>query len=297
VELLTLPDPVGPGAGTVVLAVQAAGIGPWDALVQTGDWDVSLRPPAALGVEGSGTVTAVGEDVIGITVGDAVLVHEAPLPGGSGFWAQQVLVNAGHLAARPADLSPLLAGALPVAGLTALQALRQLGVDASTRLLITGASGVTAAIAVQLAAQLGANVVATAAALHAERLRRLGAAEVVDSHATDWAVFVEGTFDAAFVAVYGTAAAAITLVHDGGRLCSITSDAQPSVRGIESTDMYVRPDAGQLSYLAELCATGRLELDTSQVDLEAGPSVVQQVAAGQSAGSGGHCNAWWIGGF
>ena len=84
-ELLTLPDPVGPGAGTVVLAVQAAGIGPWDALVQTGDWDVSLRPPAALGVEGSGTVTAVGEDVIGITVGDAVLVHEAPLPGGSGF--------------------------------------------------------------------------------------------------------------------------------------------------------------------------------------------------------------------
>jgi hypothetical protein len=73
-------------------------------------------------------------------------------------------------------------------------------------------------------------------------------------------------------------------VHDGGRLCSITSDAQPSVRGIESTDMYVRPDAGQLSYLAELCATGRLELDTSQVDLEAGPSVVQQVAAGQSGG-------------
>jgi len=259
-----------PGAGTVVLAVQAAGIGPWDALVQTGDWDVSLRPPAALGVEGSGTVTAVGEDVIGITVGDAVLVHEAPLPGGSGFWAQQVLVNAGHVAARPADLSPLLAGALPVAGLTALQALRQLGVDASTRLLITGASGVTAAIAVQLAAQLGANVVATAAALHAERLRRLGAAEVVDSHATDWAVFVEGTFDAAFVAVYGTAAAAITLVHDGGRLCSITSDAQPSVRGIESTDMYVRPDAGQLSYLAELCApvvwNSILRRSTSRLD-------------------------------
>ena len=137
VEVLELPEPVGPGPGGLLLSVQAAGIGAWDALVPTGDWDVNLRPPAALGVEGTGIVTEVGEDVSGIAVGDAVLAHEAPLPGGSGFWAQQVLVDAGHIAARPAGLSPVIAGGLPVAGLTALQALQQLKVDANTRLLIT----------------------------------------------------------------------------------------------------------------------------------------------------------------
>lgn len=285
VEVLELPEPVGPGPGRLLLSVQAAGIGPWDALVPTGGWDVNLRPPAALGVEGTGIVTEVGEDVSGIAVGDAVLVHEAPLPGGSGFWAQQVLVDAGHIAARPAGLSPVIAGGLPVAGLTALQVLQQLKVDANTRLLITGASGVTAGIAVQLAAQIGATVVATAAARHTERLGRLGAAEVIDSHAADWAESVEGLFDAALIAVHGTAAAAVTLVRDGGRLCSITSDAPPSERDIESTDLYIRPDAAQLAYLATLCADGRLELDASPVGLDDGPSTAEQVAAGHSGGT------------
>ena len=283
-EVLDLPEPAAPGPGELLLAVQAAGIGPWDVLEGTGGWDVGLQPPAALGVEGTGVVTAVGADVSGIAVGDAVLVHEAPLPGGSGFWSSQVLVTASRVAHRPAGLSPLLAGGLPVAGLTAIQALAQLKVDAGTRLLITGASGVTGAIAVQLAAQSEASVVATAGPGQAERLLRLGAAQVVDSHAADWAGDVEGGFDAALVAVRGTAAAAMTLVRDRGRLCSITSDAPSSVRGIKSTDVYVRPDADRLTYLADLCAAGRLEFDALPVALEDGPSVAQRVTAGHSGG-------------
>ena len=99
-ELLELPEPASPGPGELLIEVQAAGIGPWDAFVGAGGWDVGLRPPAALGVEGTGVVAAVGENVGGIATGDAVLVHEAPLPGGSGFWAEQVLVDASHC--RPA---------------------------------------------------------------------------------------------------------------------------------------------------------------------------------------------------
>jgi NADPH:quinone reductase-like Zn-dependent oxidoreductase len=283
-ELLELPEPAHPGPGELLIAVQAAGIGPWDAFVGAGGWAVGLRPPAALGVEGTGIVTAVGVDVGGIATGDAVLLHEAPLPGGSGFWAEQILVDANHVARRPAGLSPVGAGGLPVAGLTALQALTLLEVDASTRLLITGASGVTGAIAVQLAAQLKATVVATAGGRHAERLLGLGAAQVIDSHAADWVEGVEGGFDAALVAVRGTSAAAMTLVRDGGRLCSITSDAPSTVRDIETTDSYVRPDANELSDLADRCAAGRLELDPLPVALEDGPSVAQRVAAGRSGG-------------
>ena len=76
----------------------------------------------------------------------------------------------------------------------------------------------------------------------------------------------------------------MTLVRDGGRLCSITSDAPSTVRGIESTDLYVRPDADQLTYLVDRCVEGRMELDVSSVALEDGPSVAQRVIAGQSGG-------------
>jgi NADPH:quinone reductase-like Zn-dependent oxidoreductase len=284
VELLQLARPGPPGPGEVLLAVQAAGVGPWDALLHTGGWDVGLRPPAALGVEGAGTVAAAGPGVTRLTAGDAILVHEAPLPGGSGFWAEQVLVQAAHVAKRPAGLDLVLAGGLPVAGLTARQALDRLGVQSGTRLLITGASGPTGAVALQLAVHSGASVVATAAARHTGRLCRLGAQQVIDSHAPGWAEHAEDGFDAVLAAVRGTAAAAMSLLRDGGLLCSITSDAPPGERGISSGNLYVRPDAGQLTRLAALAADGRLELDIRDVDLAEGPATAQQVAAGRAGG-------------
>ena len=282
VELLELPSPKAPGPGEVVLAVQAAGMGRWDGLLHTGGWQVGLRPPAALGVEAAGTVAAVGPDVTTFVVGDLVLTHAAPLPGGSGLWAEQALVTAAHVARRPATLDPVLAGGLPVSGLTARQALDQLAVSAGSRLLITGASGSTGTIALQLAVHDGATVVATAAARHADRLRALGAEQIVDSHAANWAAHLERAFDAVLVTVVGTAAAAMSVLRDGGRLCSITSDAPLGERNITSTNLYVRPDAGQLHRLAAEAAEGRLTLETRAVQLEAASPVAQQVTAGGS---------------
>src|SRR3954469_5796216 len=283
VELLELPSPRVPGPGEVVLAVQAAGMGQWDGLLHTpGGWEVGLRPPAALGVEAAGTVAAVGPDVTNVVVGDLVLTHAAPLPAGSGLWAEQALVMAAHLARRPATLDPVRAGGLPVAGLTARQALDQLAVSAGTRLLITGASGSTGTIALQLAVHAGATVIATAAARHADRLRALGAEQIVDSHAVDWAAHLTRVFDAVLVAVMGTAAAAMSVLRDGGSLCSITSDAPPGERDITSTNLYVRPDADQLRRLAAEAAEGRLALDTRAVRLQDAPPIAQQVTAGGS---------------
>ena len=60
-------------------------MGQWDGLLHIpGGWEVGLRPPAALGVEGAGTVVAVGPDVTDVVVGDSVLTHAAPLPGAAG---------------------------------------------------------------------------------------------------------------------------------------------------------------------------------------------------------------------
>lgn len=274
-----------PGPAELLVSVRAAGMGPWDGLLHTGGWDVGLRPPAALGVEGVGTVTALGPEVTELAVGDLVLAHAAPLPGGSGFWAERVVVTAVHATRCPAALDLVLAGGLPVAGLTARQALDQLEVDADTRLLITGGSGPAGMIALQLAASRGAAITATAAARHTDRLRRLGAQRVIDSHAPDWADHLDRGFDAVLVAVGGTAAAAMTVLRSGGRLCSITSDAPAGARGIDSANLYVRPDAGQLHQLATDAADGRLTLDVEPVRLEDAPPIAQRVTAGRSGGT------------
>jgi NADPH:quinone reductase-like Zn-dependent oxidoreductase len=187
------------------------------------------------------------------------------------------LVTSAHLARRPVTLDPVLAGGLPVAGLTARQALDQLGVGPGTRLLITGASGSTGTIALQLAVHEGATVVATAAARHADRLHALGAEQTVDSHPADWASHLTRDFDAVLVAATGTAPAAMSVLRDGGRLCSITSDAPPGERDIDSTNLYVRPDAGQLHHLAIEAAEGRLTLDTRPVRLQDAPPIAQKV--------------------
>src|SRR4051794_12616210 len=182
VVLLELPEPPSPGPDQILLGVEAAGVGPWDRLLNGAGWDVGLRPPAALGVEGAGKVLAVGAGVTQFAVGDRVLAHEAPLPGGSGFWAERVLINADHAAVCPPGLDAAHAAALPVNGLTALQALEKLDLSRGQRLLITNGGGGTGALAVQLAAAQGIEVTATASATAVERLLGLGAREVVDYH-------------------------------------------------------------------------------------------------------------------
>ena len=284
VTVLELPSPRQPVAGELLLEVIAAGIGPWDALLHTGGWDVGLVPPAALGVEAVGRVTDVGPGETDFSRGDLVLVHEAPLPGGSGTWARLALVRSAHAARLPENLDLHVAAGLPVAGLTALQALEDLQVDADTRLLVVGASGPTASLAVQLANLMGADVVAGAGPAKADQLLAAGASEVLDTHAAGWAQTTERRFDAVLIAARGTAEDAMTLLGDGGRLCSITSDAPDPIHGIRTSNLYVRPDGKQLSDLAALAAAGKLRLDVVATSTDDGAAIADQVANGRSGG-------------
>jgi NADPH:quinone reductase-like Zn-dependent oxidoreductase len=284
VVLLDLPDPPAPAAGQILVTVEAAGAGAWDRLLNGAGWDVGLRPPAALGVEGAGRVSAVGTGVHGFAAGDRVLAHEAPLPGGSGFWAERVLITAAHAARCPSGLDPVAAAALPVNGLTAWQALALLGLGRGERLLVTNGGGSTGSLAVQLAVTMGVEVTATASASAASRLRSLGAAQAVDYHDPDWPGRVRGPFDGALAAATGTAQAALALVRDGGRLCCLTSDAPPPERDITSTDLYVKPDPGQLARLAEQLSEGALQLTPEPLPLSEGPAAFTRVAAGRAGG-------------
>ncbi len=284
VEWSEFPVPPEPGPGQVLVAVEAAGVGPWDDLVRQGSWDVGLRPPAALGVEGTGRVVAVGPGVATVSVGDAVLAHEAPLPGGGGFWAERVLLTAAHVASRPPALDAVAAAALPVGGLTAAQALEAVQLTPGDRLLVTGGAGGTGVLVVQLAARAGLHVTATASPSSTPRLRRLGAETVIDYHDPHGLEHADGPFDAAVIAAVGTAAAALRVVRDGGRLCSLTSDAPPARRGITASNLYVRPDGQELARLADTLTDGTLEVQPEVLPLQDGGAALTRVLAGRTGG-------------
>ncbi|HEX6453888.1 MAG TPA: zinc-binding dehydrogenase [Trebonia sp.] len=91
-------------------------------------------------------------------------------------------------------------------------------------------------------------------------------------------------FDGALIAATGTAEAALPLVRDGGRLCSVTSDAPAEERGIASTDLYVRPDAAQLAGLVKQVSDGTLQLTPEVHPLREGPAAFTRVATGRAGG-------------
>ena len=284
VKLLDLTGPVA-GPGQIVVAVESAGVGAWDPLLPGADWDVGLRPPAAMGVEGAGVVVDVGAGVTDFAVGDAVLAHEAPLPGGSGFWAERVLLDATHATPCPSNLDIASAGALPVSGLTARQTIDALGLESGQRILVTGGGGTTGSIVVQVAALAGLAVITTASPSSAEWLRSAGATDVIDYHDAEWPAVVEGAFDAAVVSAPGTAADAMRCVRDGGRLVALVSDPLVEQRGISATTLYVRPDAKQLADLAQSLADGRIRLEPTVTSLEQGPDVYARIVDGRAAGT------------
>src|SRR3954453_21065288 len=186
VRRIDLPDPRPLADDEVLIEIQAAGVGTWEEFVRTGEWEVGGAPPMALGVEAAGTITAIGDSVEDWELGDEVLSHPVPLRD-QGAWAPLLITSATVLARKPASLSWEAAAALPVPALTATQVIDgALAVRPDDVVLVNGGSGVTVTLLVGLAAARGAEVIATAGPASHERLRRLGAAHVLDYHDPEW---------------------------------------------------------------------------------------------------------------
>ena len=268
VELLELPGPRPLRADEVLIEVHAGGVGNWDEFVRTGDWDTGTRPPMALGVEAAGLVTAIGDAVHTVRVGDRVTTHSAPLRD-QGSWAEQLIAPEVDVAALPPAVPFGAGAALPVPALTADQVLSDaLNVQAGQTVLVNGAAGVTGSLIVQLAAHYGATVLATASPPNAERIRALGAAHVLDYHQPDWPgqvrTLTSGGADMAANAVRSGAGDAMRAVRDGGRLATITADAPAAERGITVREVQVIPDGARLGRLAALAARGTLTVSVAE---------------------------------
>src|SRR3954454_22893252 len=265
---IDLPDPRPLADDEVLIEIQAAGVGNWEEFVRTGDWDVGGTPPMALGVEAAGIVTAIGDSVEDWEPGDEVLSHPLPLRD-QGAWAPFLIASATVLARKPTALSWEAAAAFPVPALTATQVIDgALAVRPDDLVLVSGASGVTGTVLVGLAAARGAEVIATAGPASHERLRRLGAAHVLDYHDPDWpqqarAIGGDLGVSAMANAAPNGSAGAIDAVRDGGRLATITQDPPDEQRGIEISSVIVQPDGRGLGELAELPAAGKLKVSVA----------------------------------
>ncbi|MEM9248058.1 MAG: NAD(P)-dependent alcohol dehydrogenase [Pseudomonadota bacterium] len=219
VELMEMPDPV-PGAGQILVAVEAAG-------VTTADWRLRAaafpggfavfgrlmfglwRPRQPIrGTDFAGVVRAVGPGVHRFSVGDAVV---GVLPGGGAHAQMLVVAEDGIVTHRPCNLGAAEAAALPFSGLTASAFLREFAsVQAGQQVLILGASGAVGSSAVQIAAAAGAQVTAVGGPAAQARLRALGAVRTIDysqQNRDAWGRDYDLVFDTAGIATYREAAA------------------------------------------------------------------------------------------
>jgi NADPH:quinone reductase-like Zn-dependent oxidoreductase len=173
-----------PGAGEILVRVLGAGVNPIDAKVR--DHSFTMLPftlPLILGWDVCGVVEKVGANVDGFQAGDEVYALQDSARAGA--YAEYVVLDASLVAPKPDSVDAVTAGSVPMAAITAWQALYdQGGLTAGQRVLIHGAGGGLGTYAVQFARHTGAYVIGTASADSLDYVRGLGADEVIDYKAT-----------------------------------------------------------------------------------------------------------------
>jgi NADPH:quinone reductase-like Zn-dependent oxidoreductase len=279
------------GAGQVVVRVAGTAFNPVDVPIRAGFLPqvFPVAFPHVPNFDVAGVITEVGEEVSGWSAGDAVVAFlPMTAPGAA---AEYVAAPAGALAAAPRTVELADAAALPSAGLTAWQSLfEHAGLKAGQSVLINGAGGAVGGYAVQLAAQAGATVTATASARSLDRLRSYGADQVVDYTATPVLQAVTGQqFDVVLNLVRTSpeeTAQLVGPVADGGAFVSTTTPGpEDAGRGVRTVRVFARSDAAQLAELVNRVDAGDLQIEVAGrrplTDLAA---VHDEAAAGRLAG-------------
>ncbi|MFD0000558.1 NADP-dependent oxidoreductase [Nocardia sp. NPDC127526] len=255
-----------PGAGEVLVRVRAAGVNPVDSAVRAGRFPLFPEPPFALGWDVAGVVEALGPGVTRFEVGAEVLGLTL-FPKAAGAYAEYLVAPADELVAKPAALPMSAAGALPLAGLTAWEGLVNIArIEPGQRVLIHAASGGVGHLAVQIAKARGAHVIATARAEHHAFLADLGADELIDYTATDFAT-ATAPVDIVFDLVGGDYALRSVQVLRPGALLVTTVGHNPGItpeeaesQGIRFETVMVHPSAADLAELVALTQSAALRI-------------------------------------
>ncbi|MFH8796753.1 NADP-dependent oxidoreductase [Streptomyces sp. NPDC017941] len=253
-----------PGLTEILVEVRAAGVNPVDwktrAAGEFGTWGDT----PVLGYDVSGTVAAVGPGVTLFEPGDEVFGMPR-FPEQAGGYAEYVTAPARRFARKPRNIDHVGAAALPLAALTAWQGLIETaGLRAGQRVLIHAAAGGVGHLAVQIAKAQGAYVIGTARADKHDFLRALGADELVDYTATDFAAAVRDV-DVVLDGVGGAYGdRSLPVLRRGGHLVTLPDPGglpdpdRARELGVHTGWTVVEPDRHGMLEIARLVTEGRL---------------------------------------
>lgn len=249
-----------PAMGEVLVRVHAAGVNPVDWKTRASGALIPWGPVPAVGWDVSGTVEAVGLGVTLFQPGDEVFGMPR-FPHQAGAYAEYVTAPARHFTRKPASIDHVQAAALPLAALTAWQALTDTaGLRPGQRVLVHAAAGGVGHFAVQIAKALGAYVIGTASAPKHELVRSLGADEVIDYRTTafeDAVAEVDVVIDA-IGGDYGTRS--LKVLRPGGHLITLNGPDQvpAEAEAFHTGWTLVEPDYAGLRAVAALVEEGKL---------------------------------------
>ncbi|GAA4100639.1 NADP-dependent oxidoreductase [Nocardioides kongjuensis] len=217
------------GPRDVLVDIRAASINPLDKMVRNGEFKQLLKykRPFVLGHDLSGVITKVGADVRGLEVGDEVYARPRDLR--IGAFAEQLAIDADDVALKPSSLSFEEAAAVPLVALAAWQALVDVAdVRPGQKVLVHAGAGGLGSTVIQVAKHLGAHVATTAHTKDVDKVRALGAVEVIDYTRQDFTQVVSG-YDVVLDSL-GAASLekSLTVLKPGGLAISVVGPPDPA---------------------------------------------------------------------
>ena len=274
---------------SVIVEVHAASLNPIDNILRAGYMKelLPLTFPHVMGYDVSGLVVEVGKDVVNVKVGDAVLAR--PNQDDAGSIAEFARIKENELAIKPASLNHAMAASVPLAGLTAWQALITKGnLQQGDKVLIHAGSGGVGTYAIQIAKHFGAYVATTTSSKNTELVQSLGADLVVD-YKTQRFQDELADFDLVFDMLGGdTIADSIKVLRKGGALISIkgedTNDLA-SKHGVRFESFFMSPNGEMLAELVSLIDSNSVKPVIDRVySLEQTADAYDRLATGRAAG-------------
>jgi NADPH:quinone reductase-like Zn-dependent oxidoreductase len=248
---------------SVLIKVHAASVNPIDYILQSGAMkeNIPLEFPHVMGFDVSGEIAEVGKDVAGFKIGDAVFARANQQDAGA--IAQIARVKEDEMALKPDNISHEEAASVPLAGLTAWQALINKGkMKEGDKVLIHAGSGGVGTLAIQIAKHFGAYVATTCSARNADLVRNLGADVVID-YKTQTFEDELSDYDIVFDMLGGeTLNRSFKVLKKGGTLVSIkgqdTDNLAPE-HDVRFEWFFMEPDGAMLADLGKLIKDGKVK--------------------------------------
>lgn len=252
--------------GHLLVEIYAAGVNPVDWKIREGymkTW-ASLQFPATLGGDFSGIVTEVGKDVSSFAKGDEVYGQALVLSGSSGSFAEFASVNVKTVTQKPKNIPFEEAAALPLVGVSALQALvEHIGLSKDQKILIHGGAGGIGSIAIQIAKHLGAYVATTVNTNDLQFVKDLGADEVIDFKQQSFENMIHD-YDAVFDTVGGeTYTKSFQVLKKDGVIVSMVEQPNKELMekyGVKAISQFTQVTSERLSKLTELVDAGVIKI-------------------------------------